>query len=79
MRTDFLWGGATAANQVEGGFDEDGKGLSCADLLSNGTREVPRQITPHQSEEGLYYPNRIASDFYHHYEEDIRLMGEMGC
>ena len=61
MRTDFLWGGATAANQVEGGFDADGKGLSCADLLSNGTREVPRQITPHQSEEGLYYPNRIAS------------------
>ena len=78
MRADFLWGGATAANQVEGGFDADGKGLSCADLLSNGTREIPRQITPHQSEEGLYYPNRIASDFYHHYEEDIRLMGEMG-
>ena len=78
MRTDFLWGGATAANQVEGGFDADGKGLSCADLLSNGTREIPRQITPHQSEEGPYYPNRIASDFYHHYEEDIRLMGEMG-
>ena len=71
-------GAATAANQVEGGFDEDGKGLSCADMLSNGTKEIPRQITPRKAEEDLYYPNRIASDFYHHYEEDINLMAEMG-
>ncbi len=78
MRDDFLWGAATAANQVEGGFDEDGKGLSCADMLSNGTKEIPRQITPRKAEEDLYYPNRIASDFYHHYEEDINLMAEMG-
>lgn len=78
MRKDFLWGAATAANQVEGGFTEDGKGLSCADMLSNGTKEIPRQITPKKTEEDLYYPNRIASDFYHHYEEDINLMAEMG-
>ena len=78
MRDDFLWGAATAANQVEGGFDEDGKGLSCADMLSNGTKEIPRQITPRKAEEDLYYPNRIASDFYHHYEEDINFMAEMG-
>ncbi len=73
----FLWGGATAANQVEGGFNEGGKGLSIADVLSNGTHQKPRTISK-ESEESLYYPNRIASDFYHHYKEDIELMAEMG-
>ena len=73
----FLWGGATAANQVEGGFGEGGKGVSIADLLSNGTHARPRTISK-ETEEGLYYPNRIASDFYHHYKEDIELMAEMG-
>jgi 6-phospho-beta-glucosidase len=73
----FLWGGATAANQIEGGYDECGKGLSIADMLTNGTHTSPRIISS-ETEEGLYYPNRIASDFYHHYEEDIKLMGEMG-
>lgn len=74
---DFLWGGATAANQVEGGYNEGGKGLSIADMLTNGTHSSPRIIS-RADEEGCYYPNRTASDFYHHYEEDIRLMGEMG-
>ena len=73
----FLWGGATAANQFEGGFDEGGKGASCADMLTNGTGSSPRQIT-RTWEEGLYYPNHVASDFYHHYKEDISLMSEMG-
>ena len=73
----FLWGGATAANQFEGGFDEGGKGASCADMLTNGTGSSPRQIT-RTWEEGLYYPNHVASDFYHHYKEDISLMAEMG-
>lgn len=73
----FLWGGASAANQIEGGYAEGGKGLSIADMLSNGTHSSPRTISS-STEEGLYYPNRIASDFYHHYEEDIALMAEMG-
>ena len=73
----FLWGGARAANQIEGGYAEGGKGLSIADMLSNGTHSSPRTISS-STEEGLYYPNRIASDFYHHYEEDIALMAEMG-
>lgn len=73
----FLWGGATAANQLEGGWNEGGKGLSTADMLSNGTHDTPRIITK-EFEEGLYYPNHKASDFYHHYKEDIELMGEMG-
>ena len=74
---DFLWGGATAANQFEGGYGESGKGASIADMLSNGTHSSPRHISI-ADEEGYYYPNRIASDFYHHYEEDIALMAEMG-
>ena len=43
FRKDFLWGGATAANQVEGAFDADGKGLSTADMLTNGTHTSPPQ------------------------------------
>ena len=77
FRKDFLWGGATAANQFEGGYQEGGKGPSCADMLTNGTGLSPRQIT-RTWEEGLYYPNHTASDFYHHYKEDIALMAEMG-
>ena len=73
----FLWGGATAANQYEGGWNEGGKGPSTADMLTNGTHTTPRKIT-RTWEDGLYYPNHIASDFYHHYKEDIALMGEMG-
>lgn len=74
---DFLWGGATAANQFEGGFGEAGKGISVADMLTNGTKDSPRLIS-RITEERLFYPNRKASDFFHHYQEDIALMGEMG-
>lgn len=74
---DFLWGGATAANQFEGGWQEGGKGPSEADMLSSGSHTQQRQITT-DTEPGLVYPNRTASDFYHHYKEDIALMGEMG-
>lgn len=77
FRGDFLWGGATAANQFEGGWDQGGKGPSGADMLTNGTSSSPRLIT-RTWEDGLYYPNHVASDFYHHHAEDIALMGEMG-
>ena len=73
----FLWGGATAANQIEGAFDVGGKGLSIDDVFSNGSHTQPRQIT-RGTEPGYYYPNRVGSDFYHHYKEDIALMAEMG-
>lgn len=73
----FLWGGAVAANQCEGAYLEDGKGLSCADMILGGTRERPRRFTP-EIMEGEYYPSHTAVDFYHHYKEDIALLGEMG-
>lgn len=77
FRNDFLWGGATAANQFEGAWDADGKGPSTSDMCTNGSREQPKRIT-RQWEDGTIYPSREASDFYHHYKEDIALMAEMG-
>lgn len=74
---DFLWGGATAANQFEGGWNEGGKGISVSDICTNGSKDSPKRITPVLELETLY-PSHEASDFYHHYEEDIALMAQMG-
>ena len=77
FRPDFLWGGATAANQYEGAWDADGKGFSVPDHCTNGTHTQPKRITP-VFEEGTLYPSKEATDFYHHYKEDIALAAEMG-
>ena len=77
FRKDFLWGGATAANQMEGAWDLDGKGPSVPDMCTNGSHTVPKRVTP-EFEEGTLYPSHEAIDFYHRYEEDIALMAEMG-
>lgn len=77
FRKDFLWGGATAANQYEGAWDTDGKGPSVSDMCTNGSHTTPKRIT-REFEEGTLYPSREATDFYHHYEEDIALFAEMG-
>lgn len=73
----FLWGGASAANQFEGAYLEDGKGLSVADCFTAGSKEQRRLYT-NGVEESYYYPSHIATDFYHHYKEDIALFAEMG-
>ena len=77
MRKDFLWGGATAANQYEGGYYENGKGLSIADVERGSQLGVTRQIDDRVIE-GVYYPSHVATDFYHNYKEDIALFAEMG-
>lgn len=77
FKEDFLWGGATAANQFEGAWDTDGKGASTSDMCTNGSVKKPKRITS-RLEEGAFYPSHEASDFYHHYKEDIALMAEMG-
>ena len=95
----FLWGGATAANQYEGGYLSGGKGLSTLDAITGGDKDHPRMITFKTKEgefkevtrseslpEGAvgyvdpdkYYPSHVATDFYHHYKEDIALFAEMG-
>lgn len=74
---DFLWGGAVAAHQLEGAWDEDGKGPSVSDVLTAGAHGVPRRITDGVLD-GESYPNHTGIDFYHTYKEDIRLMAEMG-
>ena len=60
---DFLWGGATAANQFEGGYDADGKGLSVPDVIMGGDVKTPRYITPAGVREGAYYPSHEGIDF----------------
>ncbi|MCD7884743.1 MAG: glycoside hydrolase family 1 protein, partial [Lachnospiraceae bacterium] len=69
---DFLWGGAMAANQCEGAYLEDGKGLSIQDVMPQGIRG-PRTKEP--TEDNL---KLVGIDFYHRYKEDIRLLAEMG-
>ena len=59
---DFLWGGAFAAHQFEGGWNEGGKGPSVVDVLTAGAHGVPREITQ-TVEEDKFYPNQVASDF----------------
>ncbi|MNM71864.1 6-phospho-beta-glucosidase BglA [compost metagenome] len=96
---EFLWGGATAANQYEGGYYSDGRGLATSDVITEGDLHTPRRITfkledgttssvprfeslPSGSigyiDKDFYYPSHVATDFYHHYKEDIKLLAEMG-
>ncbi|QWT18028.1 glycoside hydrolase family 1 protein [Collinsella sp. zg1085] len=77
FKDNFLWGGATAANQFEGAWDVDGKGPSVPDMCTNGTVDSPKRITTSIKENTLY-PSHEAIDFYHRYEEDIALFAEMG-
>lgn len=88
---DFLWGGATAANQVEGGSNQGGKGLSVSDVYTFDStlpqaqwtdqwhRMTHAQVAEAQSStSSKYYPKRKGTDFYHHFKEDIALLAEMG-
>ena len=68
----FLWGGAVAANQCEGAYLEDGKGLSVQDVLPHGIHK-PRTEVPTEDNMKL-----VGIDFYHRYKEDIKLFAEMG-
>lgn len=68
----FLWGGAVAANQCEGAYNEDGKGLSTQDIAPRG---IKGPITEEPTEDNM---KLIGIDFYHRYKEDIKLFAEMG-
>lgn len=87
----FLWGGATAANQIEGAYLEGGKGLSTSDFaaykdpyaqgkVNNFTFDVSSaELNKYkESSDAFDFPKRRGIDFYHRYEEDIALFAEMG-
>ncbi len=95
----FLWGGATAANQYEGGYQTGGRTPSTLDAITAGKYKVPRMVTFKRKDGSIgtvtredalpegaigyidpdrYYPSHQATDFYHHYKEDIALFAEMG-
>ena len=78
---DFLWGGAIAANQAEGAYLEDGKGLTTVDMIPHGEKRMFVKLGdmyPVEEIPGENYPSHEAIDFYHHYKEDIALFAEMG-
>ncbi|MEK5040325.1 6-phospho-beta-glucosidase [Sporosarcina sp. FSL K6-3457] len=77
----FLWGGAIAANQAEGAYLEDGKGLTIVDLLPTGEKRwdiMTGHIDSFVPSFDQYYPSHESIDFYHRYKEDIALFAEMG-
>lgn len=77
LKKDFLWGGAVAAHQLEGGWNKGNKGISVADVMTVGSSKDAREIT-NGVEKGEYYPNHEAIDFYQHYKEDVKLFAELG-
>ena len=86
----FLWGGATAANQLEGAYNEGGKGLSIFDMVTfipkeERSNDIEMDVRSEEelekllaAKEGGNFPKRRGIDFYHRYKEDIALFAEMG-
>ncbi|WP_314060757.1 glycoside hydrolase family 1 protein [uncultured Vagococcus sp.] len=84
----FLWGGATAACQIEGAYDVDGRSLSTSDIHRYEPHLNRKELVENEhtrasleavlKDEASYFPKRYGNDFYHRYQEDIGLMKEMG-
>lgn len=81
FREGFLWGGALAANQCEGAYNEGGRGLANVDICPHGENRfkvMMGEVKELKPLEGEFYPSHEAIDFYHTYKEDIALFAEMG-
>ena len=81
FRDDFLWGGATAANQCEGGYNEGGRGLANVDVVpigEDGGPIITGQLKHLDFDDNHFYPAKKAIDMYHCFKEDIALFAEMG-
>lgn len=91
MPKDFLWGGAIAANQAEGAYQTDGKGVSLADIHKYFPDKTNAEIGEKQhagmslaeikanlADKNGYYPKRVGIDFYHTYPKDLEMLSEMG-
>ncbi|MGL4850369.1 MAG: 6-phospho-beta-glucosidase [Clostridium sp.] len=78
---DFLWGGATAANQCEGGYNEDSRGIANVDVCPAGKDRIgviTGKIKMLDFDDNHFYPAKEAIDMYHNFKEDIKLFSEMG-
>ncbi|WOV56330.1 6-phospho-beta-glucosidase [Enterococcus faecium] len=81
LRKDFLWGGATAANQCEGGYNEGGRGLANVDVAPIGkdrAKVISGEMKMFDFDDNHIYPAKVGIDMYHRYKEDIAMFGEMG-
>ena len=81
MPDNFLWGGATAANQCEGAYQAGGRGLSSVDVVPFGPDRMAvarGQMKMLDCDQEHTYPAHEAIDMYHHFKEDIALFAEMG-
>lgn len=73
----FMWGGAIAANQAEGAWNVDGKGISISDICTGGKFGHSKTITP-IIDENTFYPSHEGIQHYYRFKEDIKLFHEMG-
>ena len=81
FKNDFLWGGAIAANQTEGAYNVDGRGLANVDVIPSGEDRFPVMLGKKimlEPDKDHIYPAMEGIDFYHHYKEDIALFAELG-
>jgi 6-phospho-beta-glucosidase len=81
FKKNFLWGGATAANQCEGGYNEDGRGLANVDVCPSGKDRgavITGKMKMLDFDVSHYYPAQTGIDMYHRYKDDIKLFAEMG-
>ncbi len=81
MNKDFLWGGAVAANQCEGAYLRDGKGLSIVDVLPSiieGRNEAGNDLLKAMETTYDFYPSHESINFYDNYEEDLERLAKMG-
>lgn len=77
----FLWGGATAANQCEGAYNEDDRGLASVDVIPYGEdrfKVATGNMKMLSCDDDHLYPAHYGIDFYHTFKEDIKLFAEMG-
>lgn len=81
FKKDFLWGGATAANQCEGGFDKGGRGLANVDVAPYGKDRlavITGKMKMFDFDKEHFYPSKDAIEMYSNYKDDIKLFAEMG-
>lgn len=81
LSSDFMWGGAISANQTEGSFNSDDRGLTNFDMLPQNPSRLKDVITDQENflkNTFDYYSGRKGNNFYQQYKEDISLLAELG-